>query len=79
MTTTTEIALLPTDLSALDVCTDHACINATSHEDTCTCRCGSIGHGLAHRESRQRARAAFQHRSVGGFTPAMLTADDSAF
>lgn len=38
-------------------CTDHACLNAISHESLCDCAtCFGAGHGAAHRATRQAAR-----------------------
>lgn len=65
-----------------DVCTNPACLDAVSHESLCTCRCGGPGHGLHHREARQRAAAALARRTdAHGFTPAMYAAigDDDPF
>lgn len=66
------LAPAPSPEALSEVCAD-ACQKATSHEDTCECRCGGANHGRPHRAGIQAAKVAVQRRTVGGFTPGMLT------
>ena len=60
------------------VCDDITCRNATSHHDTCTCRCGGTGHGHATQVERAIGAIQFQSRRdvTSGFTRAMASAVD---
>ena len=63
------------------LCSDHACLNAISHESLCTCACAGDGHGQAHRATRQAARDAIRARTArtGDVFLGAAADDDEAF
>lgn len=77
MTATLTTPVLP------DICDDITCRNATSHPDTCVCRCGGSGHGHATQVERAIGAINFHARRdvTSGFTSAMVStlADEEIF